>query len=73
MDDNEKLAWSVRVAARKLGISTNLYYLLFAKGLLPGIRISQRRIIVPAKSIEDYLSSKGWTKDKKEFMGAMES
>lgn len=54
-----KLVMSVESASKALGISRATGYMLVATGRLPAIRISDRRIIIPRKAIDDLLASAG--------------
>jgi len=55
----ERLVMSVEEAGEALGISRATAYMLANTGRLPAIRISDRRIIVPRKAIENLLASAG--------------
>jgi len=55
----ERLVMSVEEAGEALGISRATAYMLANTGRLPAIRISDRRIIVPRKAIDDLLASAG--------------
>jgi len=60
--DNEKigrLVFTVEETAKMLGISRGTAYLLANTGGIPAIRIGQRRLVVPRKALEDFLSSAG--------------
>lgn len=52
----EKLTVSVEEAAGILGISRGTAYQLAKEGRLPAIRISDRRIIIPRKALEELLA-----------------
>lgn len=54
---SERLVMSVEEAGEALGISRATAYMLVNTGRLPAIRISDRRIIVPRKAIDDLLAS----------------
>jgi excisionase family DNA binding protein len=53
----EPLVMSVEACARLLQISRATAYMLVNTGRLPAIRISDRRIIVPIKALNEYLAS----------------
>lgn len=53
----ERLVLTVGEAAEMLSISTATAYTLANTGRLPAIRISDRRIIIPRKAIDDLLES----------------
>jgi excisionase family DNA binding protein len=53
----ERLVLTIEETARILGISRGTAYVLANTGGIPAIRISKRRIIVPRKALEDFLSS----------------
>jgi excisionase family DNA binding protein len=53
----ERLTMTVEQAGAALGISRATAYMLVNTGRLPAIRISDRRLIVPKKAIEDLLAS----------------
>jgi excisionase family DNA binding protein len=53
----ERLVFTVEETARVLGISRGTAYVLANNGSIPAIRISRRRIVVPRKALEDFLSS----------------
>lgn len=55
----ERLVMSVEEAGAALGISRATAYMLVNTGRLPAIRISDRRIIIPRKAIDDLLASAG--------------
>ena len=62
MNDNnnnhvERLTLSVSCAAATLGISRATAYSLVSQGRLPALRISDRRIVIPRKAIDDLLAS----------------
>ena len=54
---SERLVMTVEEAGEVLGISRATAYMLANTGRLPAIRISDRRIIVPRKAIDDLLAS----------------
>lgn len=53
----ERLVMTVDEAAEALGISRATAYTLANTGRLPVIRISDRRLIVPRKALEELLAS----------------
>lgn len=55
----ERLVFTVEETARILGISRGTAYLLANTGGIPAIRIGQRRLVVPRKALDDFLSSAG--------------
>jgi len=55
----ERLVMTVEEAGAALGISRATAYMLVNTGRLPAIRISDRRIIIPRKAIDDLLASAG--------------
>jgi excisionase family DNA binding protein len=59
----ERLTLTVDEAAKVLGISRGTAYMLANNGGIPAIRISARRLIVPRKALEDFLSSAGAAKE----------
>ncbi|OGN94153.1 MAG: hypothetical protein A2Z75_08360 [Chloroflexi bacterium RBG_13_50_10] len=58
-DKTERLTMTVEEAAIALGISRATAYSLVNQGRLPAIRISDRRLILPVKSINELLASAG--------------
>ena len=52
----EKLVLTVGEAAGMLSISTATAYTLANTGRLPAIRISDRRLIIPRKALEELLA-----------------
>jgi excisionase family DNA binding protein len=64
--DNEKterLVLSIEETAKILGISRGTAYVLANTGGIPVIRISKRRLVVPRKALDDFLSSAGRAKE----------
>lgn len=53
----ERLVFTVEETARMLGIGRGTAYLLANTGVIPAIRLGQRRLVVPKKALEDLLSS----------------
>jgi len=53
----ERLVLTVEETAKLLGISRGTAYILANSGGIPAIRISKRRLVVPRKALEDFLSS----------------
>jgi excisionase family DNA binding protein len=52
----EKLVYTIVEAAEMLQISAATAYTLANTGRLPAIRISDRRLIIPRKALDDLLS-----------------
>ena len=59
----EPLVFTIVETAKMLGISRGTAYLLANSGGIPAIRISKRRLVVPRKALEDFLSSAGKVKE----------
>jgi len=57
VNEPDRLVFTVEEAAKILGVSRGTAYVLANNGSIPAIRISKRRIIVPRKALEDFLSS----------------
>ena len=56
MTDNGRLTFTIREAAAKLGISTNLAYRLAGEGKLPGvIKLGDKRLVVSRAQLENLL------------------
>lgn len=55
----EKLAYSITECAKLLSLSKSTCYALAEQGRLPTIRITEKRLIVPAKALEEWLSNGG--------------
>jgi len=55
----DRLVFTVEETAKILGISRGTAYLLANSGGIPAIRIGQRRLVVPRKALEEFLSSAG--------------
>ena len=53
----ERLVLTVEEAGEMLGISRATAYMLANTGRLPSIRISERRIIVPRRAIDELLAA----------------
>jgi len=53
----ERLVCTIEEAGQMLGISRGTAYMLANTGRLPAIRISDRRIIIPRKAIDELLAS----------------
>ena len=53
----ERLVATVEEAAEMLGISRATAYSLANSGRLPAIRISERRLVVPKRAIDELLAS----------------
>jgi len=58
----ERLVFTIEETARMLGVSRGTAYLLANTGGIPAIRIGQRRLVVPRKALEDFLSSAAKTR-----------
>ena len=58
MGDNERLTLTILETARLLGCSRGLAYELASQGKIPVIRVGQKRLLVPRKSLEDFLAGK---------------
>ena len=59
MEHSERLTMTVPEAAHALGISPATAYSLVEQGKLPAIRISERRLIIPVKSLLAMLEKAG--------------
>jgi len=55
--DSERLTYSVEEAAQLLGIGRGLAYEMVRQGALPGLRLGQRRILVPRGALETLLGT----------------
>ena len=55
----QRLTLTVEEASEVLGISRATGYSLVSTGRLPALRISDRRIVIPRKAIDDLLASAG--------------
>ena len=53
----ERLVLTVEEAGEMLGVSRGTAYMLANTGGIPAIRIGQRRLVVPRKALEDFLST----------------
>ena len=53
----ERLTMTVEEAGDALGISRATAYTLVNQGRLPAIRISDRRLVVPIKALNEFLAS----------------
>lgn len=58
MVDNERLTYDVGTAARLLGLSRGSAYQACLTGEIPHIKVG-RRILIPCKSLEEFLASAG--------------
>ena len=56
---NEPKVYSLKQTAQVLGISLPLAYQLARRADFPAIKISSRRIVVPAASLETWLEKQG--------------
>jgi excisionase family DNA binding protein len=65
----ERLTMTVEEAGAALGISRATAYMLVSTGRLPSIRISDRRIVIPRRSIDDLLASAGTQKSHENSAG----
>ena len=57
-DDSQRLTYSVEEAAQLLGIGRGLAYEMVRDGSLPGLRLGQRRILVPRAALEALLGAR---------------
>ena len=65
MQAEERLTYTIREAALKLGISKNLAYELAKRGQLPGvIRLGVRRVVVSKGQLENLLRGGGKNGDR---------
>lgn len=55
---NERLAISVAEASEVLGVSRNLMYKMVHEGIIPSIRLGERRIVIPLATLDQYLREK---------------
>ena len=56
MDEfNQKLAYNVDELSRILGVSKPLAYALTKKTGFPAVKVSERRIIIPANALREWL------------------
>lgn len=53
---NDKAAYSVPEAAQVLGISKSLLYTLIGRGEIPYCRIGEKRILIPANKLKEWLN-----------------
>ena len=53
----ERLTMTVEEAGEAIGISRATAYMLANTGRLPAIRISDRRLVVPRKALQEFLDS----------------
>ena len=53
-----KVALSMKEVAQALGVAEHTVRRLVRDGELPAIRISERRIIIPAEALNNWLSAK---------------
>lgn len=63
----KRLVYSPTEAAKKIDISRNTMYELIKKGVIPAIRVSEKRIIIPAEALEK------WLNDPENFICAAKS
>lgn len=59
MPADERLTLSVKEAALELGLCERTLRNLIAQGRIPAIRISDRRVIIPRRALEEYLDRCG--------------
>lgn len=52
----ERLTYTVEEAALALGISRGLAYDMVRQGVIPSLRLGQRRVLVPRSSLEALLA-----------------
>lgn len=52
------MAVSVTEAAGMVGISKSTAYSLVERGELPAVRITEKRLIIPVKALEEWLNKK---------------
>lgn len=55
MKNSDPLGIAPEEAFRKLGVSRALGYKLIKKGVLPAIRLGERRLVVPVAALEKLL------------------
>lgn len=63
----QRLVYNPTEAAKKINVSRNTMYDLIKKGVIPAIRVSEKRIIIPAEALEK------WLNDPANFIGAAKS
>jgi excisionase family DNA binding protein len=56
---DERDAFSVPEAAKRLGISRDLAYRLVRTGQLPSVRLGERRVLIGRVALETFLESGG--------------
>ena len=61
----ERLTLTIPEVAKTLRVSRKLAYDLASQGKIPVIRVGQKRLLVPRKSLEDFLAGK-WQPAQKE-------
>ena len=54
--EREKLTYTASEGAKKIGINRNTMYELIKKGVIPAIRVSEKRIVIPAEALEKWLN-----------------
>lgn len=54
---SEKMYITVEEAAKMLGINLNAMYLLCRRPGFPAVRVSPRRIVIPAKGLHEWMLS----------------
>ena len=57
MEQNEKLALSIKECAGRLGISKSLCYEMVRTKQIPVIKCGEKRLLVPVKALETWLAT----------------
>lgn len=65
--ENKRLTYNAPEAAKIIGISRNAMYDLIKQEGFPAIRVSEKRIVIPAEALEK------WLADPANFIGAAKS
>ena len=52
----EKLAVSVVEAARLISVSKSTAYALIEQGILPCVRIGEKRIVIPLRQLQEWIN-----------------
>lgn len=60
IDDDGKLTYTVKEAARLLGICTGNAYEFVRRGMIPSIRLDGR-ILIPRRALEEMVDAAGQT------------
>lgn len=63
MNEQHKLALSIREASVRLGISEGTTWAMIRAGRIPSVRISPRRVVIPVAALERLLAGSGTPKD----------